>query len=64
VAVPTLVVQGAGDPFGMPPASARRTVVQVPGNHSLRTDLEAVATAVRAWLPGVVGQAARTAMPG
>jgi predicted alpha/beta-hydrolase family hydrolase len=64
VAVPTLVVQGAGDPFGMPPASARRTVVQVPGNHSLRTDLEAVATAVRAWLPGVVGQAAHTAMPG
>jgi uncharacterized protein len=64
VTVPTLVVQGAGDPFGTPPATARRTVVQVPGNHSLRTDLEAVATAVGAWLPVVVGQVARTAIHG
>lgn len=54
VSVPTLVVQGARDPFGIPPEAARRTVVQVPGNHSLRTDVEAVAAAVRAWLPGVV----------
>jgi hypothetical protein len=38
----------------MPRASARRTVVQVPGDHSLRTDPDAVAAAVRAWLPGVV----------
>jgi hypothetical protein len=29
-------------------------VVQVAGDHSLRTDLDAVAAAVRAWLPGVV----------
>ena len=57
VTVPTLVVQGARDRFGIPPAGARRTVVQVPGDHSLRTDLEAVAAAVRAWLPGVVRQA-------
>jgi predicted alpha/beta-hydrolase family hydrolase len=68
LAVPTLVVQGARDPFGMPPASARRTVVQVPGNHSLRTDVEAVAAAVRGWLPGIVSQvvseAAQTATPG
>jgi predicted alpha/beta-hydrolase family hydrolase len=56
VTVPTLVVQGARDPFGIPPASGRRTVVQVASDHSLRTDLEAVAAAVRAWLPGVVGQ--------
>jgi uncharacterized protein len=54
VTVPTLVVQGARDPFGIPPPAAQRTVVQVPGDHSLRTDLEAVAAAVRAWLPGVV----------
>jgi uncharacterized protein len=60
VTVPTLVVQGARDPFGIPPATARRTVVQVPGDHSLRTDLDAVADAVRAWLPRVVAQAART----
>jgi hypothetical protein len=32
-------------------------VVQVPGDHSLRTDLEAVAAAVRDWLPSVVGLA-------
>jgi uncharacterized protein len=58
VTVPMLVVQGARDRFGIPPATARRTVVQVPGDHSLRTDLEAVADAVRGWLPRVVGQAA------
>jgi predicted alpha/beta-hydrolase family hydrolase len=54
VTVPMLVVQGARDRFGIPPATARRTVVEVPGDHSLRTDPEAVADAVRAWLPGVV----------
>jgi predicted alpha/beta-hydrolase family hydrolase len=61
VTVPTLVVQGARDRFGIPPATTRRTVVQVPGDHSLRTDLEPVAAAVRAWLPRVLAQAARTA---
>ncbi len=54
VTVPTLVVQGARDSFGIPPAAPHRTVVEVAGNHSLRTDLEAVADAIRAWLPGVV----------
>jgi len=63
VMVPTLVVQGARDPFGIPPATARRTVVQVPGDHSLRTDLQAVTAAVQDWLARVVGQAARTAKP-
>jgi predicted alpha/beta-hydrolase family hydrolase len=61
VTVPTLVVQGERDPFGIPPAASRRTVVRVPGDHSLRTDLEAVTAAVRGWLPGVVRQAAGTA---
>lgn len=50
VTVPVLVVQGVRDPFGMPPSSATRTVVQVQGDHSLRTDLAAVGAAVRAWL--------------
>ena len=59
VIVPVLVVQGAQDPFGMPPAATGRTVVKVPGNHSLRSDLAAVADAVQAWLPGVVAQPAR-----
>jgi hypothetical protein len=50
VTVPVLVVQGSSDPFGIPPSGPRRTVVEVPGNHSLRTDLDAVAAAVREWL--------------
>ncbi len=50
VRVPTLVVQGARDPFGMPEASSTRSVVSVPGNHSLKTDLDAVTAAVRDWL--------------
>jgi len=50
VKVPMLVVQGAGDPFGIPPAGTHRTVVQVPGNHSLRTNLQAVTDAVQDWL--------------
>jgi predicted alpha/beta-hydrolase family hydrolase len=57
VTVPTLVVQGVRDPFGMPPAAPGRTVAEVQADHSLRTDLEAVAAAVRDWLPGVVAQA-------
>jgi predicted alpha/beta-hydrolase family hydrolase len=54
VRVPMLVVQGERDRFGIPPASASRTVVLVRGDHSLRTDLQAVAAAVQAWLPGVL----------
>jgi predicted alpha/beta-hydrolase family hydrolase len=57
VTVPTLVVQGTSDPFGMPPTGRNRDVVRVPGTHSLRADLEAVATAVRDWLPVVVAEA-------
>ena len=54
VTVPTLVVQGSRDPFGIPPANKRRTVVQVAGDHSLRTDLAAVSEAVREWLLRIV----------
>jgi uncharacterized protein len=54
VRVPALVIQGERDPFGMPPAAKGRKVVQVRGDHGLKTDLEAVAAAVRAWLPGIV----------
>ena len=55
VRLPTLVVQGERDRFGIPPPGASRTVVQVPGDHGLKADLDAVAAAVRAWLPGVIG---------
>jgi uncharacterized protein len=50
VTVPVLVVQGERDPFGVPPASARRSVVRVAGDHGLKADLAAVTDAVRAWL--------------
>jgi hypothetical protein len=54
VRIPVLVVQGDRDQFGIPPESDLRTVVQVRGDHSLRTDPDGVASAVRAWLPKVV----------
>jgi uncharacterized protein len=53
VEVPVLVVQGESDPFGMPPDGPGRTVVRVPGNHSLK-DTDAVAAAVSDWLPTVL----------
>ncbi len=54
VTVPTLVVQGERDRFGMPPSSATRQVVRVRGDHGLKSDLEAVESAVRAWLASIV----------
>ena len=53
VEVPVLVVQGESDPFGMPPPRPKRRVVTVAGNHSLKADRDAVAAAVREWLPRV-----------
>jgi predicted alpha/beta-hydrolase family hydrolase len=58
VNVPTLVVQGERDPFGIPPPGPFREVVKVPGDHGLKTDLEAVAATVQAWLANVVAEAA------
>lgn len=49
-AVPTLVVQGARDPFGRPPAGPGRRVIEVAGDHSLRTDLAGVRAGVAEWL--------------
>lgn len=54
VSVPTLIVQGERDQFGMPPAGPHRELAVVPGNHSLKADLEAVAEAVREWIPRVI----------
>ena len=54
VAAPTLVVQGTRDPFGIPPASIDRTVIEVPGDHSLKADLAAVSAAVQSWLPDLL----------
>jgi predicted alpha/beta-hydrolase family hydrolase len=54
VTVPMLIVQGTRDPFGMPGGGPHREVVQVQGDHGLRTDLQTVAVAVGAWLSAVV----------
>ena len=54
VQVPVLVVQGESDPFGIPPAGENRTVVTVAGNHSLRSDLDAVRSAISQWLRQVL----------
>jgi uncharacterized protein len=49
VEVPTLVVQGERDPFGLPPPGPRRTVVTVAGTHSLRSS-GTIAAVVSDWL--------------
>ncbi|MDX6690735.1 MAG: uncharacterized protein QOG15_2192 [Solirubrobacteraceae bacterium] len=54
VTVPTLVVQGTSDPFGQPVGSSHCKVVLVAGNHSLTSDLDAVAAAVSGWLAQVL----------
>jgi predicted alpha/beta-hydrolase family hydrolase len=53
VTVPTLVVQGERDPFGIPPPGPSRQVVRVAGDHGLKADLDGVAAAVRSWLAGL-----------
>ena len=54
VTVPVLVVQGANDPFGMPPEAPDREVVTVPGNHSLAKSRDKVAAAVGDWLDRIL----------
>ncbi len=58
VAVPTLVVQGDRDPFGLPdpdslPVGITLTVVS--GDHSLKKDAVAIRSAIAAWLRHVIG---------
>lgn len=53
VRVPVLVVQGERDPFGIPPDAPGRTVVRVPGDHSLRSAAP-VRDAVVVWLADVL----------
>ena len=53
VTVAVLVVQGEGDPFGMPPPGPRREIARLRGNHSLRSDMPGLKAAVAAWLPGL-----------
>jgi predicted alpha/beta-hydrolase family hydrolase len=49
--LPTLVVNGERDPFGIPAAAPDRTVEVIPAaDHALKRDPAAVAAAVAAWL--------------
>ena len=45
---------GRARPFGMPAPGARRTVVEVAGDHRLRSDVGAVGAAVEDWLSGLL----------
>jgi len=50
VGVPTLVVQGESDPFGMPPPRRGRSIVVVAGDHGLKKSAPEVGEAVARWL--------------
>ena len=52
--VPTLVVQGASDRFGMPESTDTRSVVVVKGDHGLKSDLPGIGVAVAGWLRQVL----------
>ena len=47
---PVLIVQGASDPFGMPPEGPGRELVVLKGNHSLSSDVGGLRSAVHDWL--------------
>ncbi|MGA8217550.1 MAG: alpha/beta family hydrolase [Solirubrobacterales bacterium] len=50
VAAPVLVVQGKSDRFGMPPEGPNRKVIEVGGDHGLKSDPGAIGEAVGTWL--------------
>ncbi|HEY3607032.1 MAG TPA: alpha/beta family hydrolase [Pseudonocardiaceae bacterium] len=54
VSVPTLVVQGERDPFGRPAPAHHRELALVPGDHSLKSSLDAVGRSVGEWLGRVL----------
>ena len=58
VTVPSLVVQGQRDGFGIPPEGPLRTVAVVQGDHALRSDPSAVGETVRAWLSRLLAASA------
>jgi len=58
VTVPTLVVQGERDPFGMPDHEtlpSNITLAVVSSDHSLKKDAPAIRAAITAWLAEVLG---------
>ena len=58
VTLPTLVVQGKRDPFGMPGRESlpsNITLAVVSSDHSLKKDAPAIRAAISDWLPTVLG---------
>ena len=58
VTVPTLVVQGERDPFGMPDRESlpgNFTLAVVSSDHSLKKDAPAIRSAITTWLADVLG---------
>jgi predicted alpha/beta-hydrolase family hydrolase len=57
VTVPTLVIQGDRDPFGVPDAEtlpSGHTLIVVSGDHSHKKDAPAIRAAITDWLAGVI----------
>ena len=54
VSVPTLIVQGESDPFGMPAAAHHREIVVLPGDHSLKRDVRTISRTVSEWLDRIL----------
>jgi uncharacterized protein len=54
VTAPVLVIQGERDAFGRPPPAHHRELVLLPGDHSLKADLDGVSRAVGEWLDRVL----------
>jgi predicted alpha/beta-hydrolase family hydrolase len=50
VTVPTLVIQGESDPFGMPGPAHHREIAVMPGDHSLKRDAKGLSRTVEEWL--------------
>lgn len=54
VSVPTLVVQGERDPFGMPEPGRHHELVVLQGTHALDADLDALSRVTGDWLARVL----------
>lgn len=57
VTVPTLVVQGESDPFGIPGPGhhgQHRELVVLPGDHSLKKDVKTITRTIEEWLDRVL----------
>lgn len=54
VTVPTLVVQGESDPFGMPGPAPHREIMVLPGDHSLKREATTLSRTVEEWLARIL----------